>query len=332
MVNSQRIEYIDLAKGFCIIFVVMLHISNYYDIDFWLNYKITAFRIPLYYFLSGVFFKSYNGFLNFIKKKTNKLLIPFLFFYLTTSCLLKYLIGGGSFIDLLASIYYEESFSNSAIWFLLSLLIVNIIFYFIFSVTDLITNNKTFFIVLLSMIIGFVGLLLSYYNINLPFYIDTSLTALPFFMAGFIIKKKTDLMIPNKLDKYTFWIILICFAIVCVFSDGRIKFITNYYSQQSYITLYPLGLIGTIGILYCAKYLTHLPFVSYLGRYSIIVLVTHELIFPRLKPVVSLIVGEKMVEIQFVVTLVLTLGICYLLIPIIKRYLPYVTAQKDVFK
>jgi len=126
MVSSQRIEYIDLAKGFCIIFVVMLHISNYYDIDFWLTHKITAFRIPLYYFLSGVFFKSYNGFLNFLKKKTNKLLIPFLFFYLTTSCLLKYLIGGGSFIDLLASIYYEESFSNSAIWFLLSLFIVNI--------------------------------------------------------------------------------------------------------------------------------------------------------------------------------------------------------------
>ena len=32
--------------------------------------------------LSGLFFKTYGGFKNFIVKKTNKILLPFIFFYL----------------------------------------------------------------------------------------------------------------------------------------------------------------------------------------------------------------------------------------------------------
>jgi fucose 4-O-acetylase-like acetyltransferase len=333
--SGQRIDYIDLAKGFCIIFVVMNHVSDYYKLDFWINDFITAFRMPLYYFLSGVFFKTYNGFSNFLKKKTNKLLIPFLFFYFTTSLPLKWLSarqeGGISFFDLLTGVYHE-SFSNSAIWFLLSLFIVNLLFYLIFSVSTSKTKHSTLFIVLFSMIVGLSGLLLSYFKINIPLYIDTSLTALPFFMAGFVVKKYTKLLIPNNLDKYTFFVILLCFAIVGALSDGRVIFIDNVYSPRSYFTLYPLGLLGTIGVLYCAKFLNHVPFISYLGRYSIMVLVTHLLFFPRLKPLISSIFGGEMVEMQFVVNFVLTLLLCFALIPIMKRLLPHVTAQKDVLK
>ena len=338
--TTARIEYIDLAKGFCIIFVVMLHVSNYYDVHFWLNEKITAFRMPLYYFLSGVFFKNYGGGILF-KKKVNKLLIPFLFWYLSTSVLLKFFFGivtgdNDSLWDLLTSIYYESEFFNSAIWFLLSLFYVNLLFYLCFSASNFplfTVNNKSFgslALVILSVGIGFCGLLLSYLHTNIPLFIDSSLTALPFFMAGFIIKKKTNLLSPNKMDKYASIIIFLCFVFISVFSDGRIKFLTNYYSHSSLISLYPCGIIGTIGLLYCAKCLKHIPFVSYLGRYSIIVLVTHELVFPRLDPMVSFLVegdGEK-----FVLNLVLTLLCCFCLIPIVRRWLPYVTAQKDVFK
>lgn len=46
-----------------------------------------TFRMPLYYFLSGLFFKTYRGFFDFVLKKINKLLIPFAFFiYLPEFC------------------------------------------------------------------------------------------------------------------------------------------------------------------------------------------------------------------------------------------------------
>ena len=262
--------------------------------------------------------------------------LPFVFFYLVTSLPLKWLSirqekGSIGFFDLLTGVYYED-FSYSAIWFLLSLFVVNLLFYLIYSVSTKTNKHSTLVIVLLSMIVGFIGLLLGYLEINLPLYIDTSLTALPFFMAGFVVKKYTNLLGPNSLDKYTFLVILLCFAIVAVFSDGKVIFIKNVYSTQSYFTLYPLGFLGTIGILYCAKFFNHIPFISYLGRYSIMVLVTHLLFFPRLKPIVSMVFGGKMVEMQFVVTFLLTLLLCFALIPLMKRFLPHVTAQEDVLK
>ena len=51
--SSNRIEFIDLAKGICILLVVLLHFN-----DRWFNLpNLTALRMPLYFTLSGLFFK-----------------------------------------------------------------------------------------------------------------------------------------------------------------------------------------------------------------------------------------------------------------------------------
>jgi fucose 4-O-acetylase-like acetyltransferase len=83
-------------------------------------------------------------------------------------------------------------------------------------------------------------------------------------------------------------------------------------------------------VLFLSKAIGKIPLVSYFGRYSIMVLVTHGWVqwsiikilrdfhvhWPR--PVALAFV--------FVVTMLLYLGI----IPLMKRFLPHVTAQKDV--
>lgn len=77
--NSGRIEYIDLMKGICITLVVIVHcnVSFPYEI---LNNLLQNLRMPLYFFLSGLFFKEYGCFSHFLIKKVNKLVIPYLFF------------------------------------------------------------------------------------------------------------------------------------------------------------------------------------------------------------------------------------------------------------
>lgn len=72
--TKPRIEFIDLAKGLCIIIVIINHIRPF-DIP-----GFQSMRMPLYYILSGLFFKDYGGFVSLLIKKMNKLLIPFLFF------------------------------------------------------------------------------------------------------------------------------------------------------------------------------------------------------------------------------------------------------------
>ena len=69
--QSRRIDFVDLTKGVCIILVVMAHVGGAFEqLD--TNSMLSCFRMPLYFFISGVFFKSYEGLLGFILRKINK--------------------------------------------------------------------------------------------------------------------------------------------------------------------------------------------------------------------------------------------------------------------
>ena len=102
---------------------------------------------------------------------------------------------------------------------------------------------------------------------------------------------------------------------------------SNYY-KMSLVSTYISGIAGTIGVLLLSKKLVYLPIVSYLGRYSIIVLCTHQImiiIVNRLLRTVN--TAELIVDIStFLIVVLLSLFI----IPLLKQYLPYVTAQKDL--
>ncbi len=71
-------EFIDLAKGICILLVIGLHTGAMPDSLAWLG----MIRMPLYFVLSGLFFKDYGNFRGSGVRKVNKLLIPFVFFTL----------------------------------------------------------------------------------------------------------------------------------------------------------------------------------------------------------------------------------------------------------
>lgn len=81
----KRIEYIDLMKGICIILIILLHSSVGFHYDY-INDMLKNMRIPLYFCLSGLFFKEYNGFCDFVVRKFNKLIIPYIFFRIFPIC------------------------------------------------------------------------------------------------------------------------------------------------------------------------------------------------------------------------------------------------------
>ena len=79
--ENRRIEFIDLTKGLCIMLVVMMHVGGAFD-GLATGPVLSSFTMPLYFFVSGLFFKSYEGFGGFLARKVDKLLVPFLIFYL----------------------------------------------------------------------------------------------------------------------------------------------------------------------------------------------------------------------------------------------------------
>ena len=334
---KTRIEFLDLAKGFCIILVVIYHTTRFYGADMPAANFFKAFRMPLYFFLSGVFFKTYEGFFSFVKRKVNKLLVPFVFWYIIGSVCISLLLYHAwgivlerakdfTFWGCLGEFYSREDFPNSPIWFLLCLFEINLIFYSVFLLASLIPKYQTWVISIVSLLLGLFGVILGTHHINLPMFWDSSLSALPFFVVGYVTFRYTSLLKPNKLDKYNWLIIFVLFVLVYLFAgDYSLKY--NSYSSKGILSMYPCGVMGVFAVVLLAKNLTRIPVISWWGRYSIMILVSHRLVYQAWAPLVSSFhFGSRGC---IVVNLILTFASYFILIPFMKRFMPHVTAQKD---
>ena len=75
MVDSNRIVSFDILKGVGILLVILGHIQ----IPYMLKTVIYSFHMPLFFFVSGCFFRPIS-LREFLNKKTRQLLIPWAFF------------------------------------------------------------------------------------------------------------------------------------------------------------------------------------------------------------------------------------------------------------
>ena len=315
---SNRIAYFDLAKGICIILVVLFHFQELYGISLPTDKYFDIIRMPLYFFLSGFFFKTYDGFLFFLRRKTDRLLIPFLFFYLTTSVILPIIatntLGirfntGSEWSNLYAFLTYS-AFPNYPLWFLWALMIVNIIF---FLITQLCNHS---YIAMGIICLLFTILLGRFSCFHLPASLNMAIDGLWFFYLGYFAQKfeLNNIILKNRFT-YTTLIIL---AIIMYILLGSVS-----SEQISLLTLqrYIGGACGILTLLYICKIINYIPYISYIGRYSIIVLVTHE-------PLIRILSTSSFSPYLAIPILFASYSI---IIPLMTKYMPHVTAQKELF-
>lgn len=128
MEAKKRIDYIDLLKGFCILWIIWIH--TYHP-----SFVGGPFRIPLFFFLSGIFFKDCN-FKQFVIKRVNSLIIPFLFFYLLSTGI-KLILSFSSFYSFNISSFWELFLCsprhdylsiNIPLWFLLCIFWIHLLY------------------------------------------------------------------------------------------------------------------------------------------------------------------------------------------------------------
>ncbi len=325
MNEKKRIEFIDLAKGVCIILVVLLHMDLPIDNAIPLLRNI---RMPLYFILSGLFFKTYGGFKNLFLKKVNKIFIPFVFFYVL-SYLIFYLMihfapqfshsGASGILD----IFTQRWTFNNPIWFLLCLFWCNVIFCFI-----AVTLKEEWKRAIVVFCFGVIGVLLDAMSIKIYACVDNAFSALPFFYFGYLLKK-TDLLYPNKYDKYNILFSVGLFILATVtlrWKHSNIDFEMNEF-HGNVLLAYLISVMSVMAVLFFCKIFKRIPVVSYFGRYSIIVLCTHEMVRKFAKPLLA----KLGVANPYILALVV-LTVCFVIIPLFVKFLPHVTAQKDVIK
>ena len=337
---KERIEYIDLAKGICIFLVVLDHISvgKYFSGgDYPMNDIFMQTRMPLYFILSGLFFKDYDGGIReFLLRKTNRILVPYLFFMIVYQALAK-LMSALTSIDTTAA---NITGIWAPLWFLLCLFWMNAIFATLYYIIKrFIPSGLTADVALGGCVlaIGIAG----YYAGDLPMNIGTAMTSLPFLWIGYLLNRRLRFF---QLSIKWQWALLLGIGLIAVLHYtymGENFFYLNTYSSPL-LLVYLAGLLGTLGILLLSRVIKWLPIISYIGRYSIIVLCTHMAVMKVVLALLSLLPKDSGAScwstlwqnnaVQSWTVLALTIAGCVFCCWLLHNYLPWFTAQKDLIK
>lgn len=327
--KKERLHYIDFMKGVCIILIVGIHVDDrMYSPE--VNNVLQSFRVPLYYFLSGLFFKQYGGFGDFVRRKTNNIIIPFAFFYLMACAMAmvlttflhldrKGLVGDTFQWQYIFDPFFARDFHYSvALWFLLSLFWVNVIYYVMKRYLS------QLFLCVGVVILSVAGWILAYYKIILPMMLDTALVSMPFFFLGNVMKSKGCLK-PRTADRWGGFV----FAAVLVLLWFTAQPL-NIFNQQlpNYLLMYSLTFLAIVSFFWFAKSLPRIPVVSYIGQFSLIVLGTHSLILTPIRKAVYMVTGETYCGMWIVLGVVFAVEL--ILIPVFTRIFPKFTAQKPL--
>jgi len=107
--------------------------------------------------------------------------------------------------------------------------------------------------------------------------------------------------------------------------DIRIGYIPDSYP----ILCYTISAVSVVGLLLICKAIKWLPLVSYCGRYSIIILVTHVIVQYPLSIILNHTCFFSNLFLRAIFIAVITVIICWLLIPILRRFAPKLVAQKE---
>lgn len=250
-----------------------------------INGYIYSFHMPLFAFIGGFFFRP-TDLQDFVKKKSKRLLIPF-FFY-STLCWIIYTviiyfnhpdylgeqikkiiwILAGSGQNGIVSL----GLANVVMWFIPYLFVTELLFWVIHRLFP--DEKKRILCVLVCMVMGSV---LCLKNISLPYSFDTVLLLSPFFYLGtkFIAFSK-------RYSIRTIFVWVLLFALLHVLISHL-----NYTLSGIRMVDVASGVTGNIVLFYLAAFcgilfysllclkISYAPFLNYLGKNSMIIMIVH---------------------------------------------------------
>ena len=325
--SKPRIQFVDLAKGVCICLVVLFHAQVLPESTPLLG----ALRMPLYFFLSGLFFKTYGGLGALALKKANRILMPFVFFYFVGEVAFIAIIN--IFGESVAQTYhynllrplFEMAPHNYPLWFLVSLFWCNLLFCML---RQLLRSDAAVGVAV--MLCAFAGIALSMNSVESAGWTAPALTGLPFFYFGYMARRSAW-MYPGHHDRLSLPVGLALTgiaAVLCVAGGNSFLSMAHNRVHGSALMAYATSLAVVPGVLMLCKAAGHLPWLSYVGRYSVVVLCTHMVVMSPIR--VLLRDGDPAV--CNIVSGFGALLLCTLLIRPLTRYLPAFTAQSDALR
>lgn len=318
VLNSPRVDFIDIAKAFGIILVVYGHLPTRAEsISRSLFLYIFAFHMPLFFILSGMTYSVKTTPVEFIKRRFHSLLLPYFLFYIFSYLCSVFSKGVFLPIDYFAGMVQGTLFTVDPIvlWFIPTLFLT----LSIYKLIDFFIPQHRYGVIALCAIISFV---FSKQHINtvLPWGINIACSALIFIEVGRFFKEKLYSKIDTKINYVhcLYFIGLFFIGIFSVFQNkeaitspaGSVSMGNAIYgdiflflvasvinsfiliSLSRYVTSKFLKFIGirTMGILLFHSYLLNLLFLFLEGRHIVDIFRQNGILLLCFNIIVSLVV------------------------------------------
>lgn len=290
--SSNRIAYIDIARGIGILLVALAH-ADISIISPYLHRLIYSFHMPLFFFLSGYFYNPDTPFWVLLKKRFNSILKP----YFLTIILIY--IASISFTNMrFATVFGRIAKSMYAtgyyidwvqLWFLPSLFVTSLFAYFLYRLVLVrFKNNYVRWIILLTIL----GVSIPFLDTFYPFSIsilgkEYELFGLPYsldivILSGFFYILGSE--IRHTFSENTFsniWIFLGTgggLILLTMLFDQRIDFNTRLFESFPINTVEAvLGILFTLALSKQIDMRTSrlAPVLTYIGQASLFILIFH---------------------------------------------------------
>ena len=207
----KRIDYVDVFRGIGIIFMILGHMSF---VTPHFDHYIHAFHMPMFYFASGLFFKTNLRITTYLKKLTKQIILPYVFFATIFSFIVVFR-GEDTLKNVLSQVLTINNNGfpiAGALWFLTSFYFSQVILYILKKkINDDIVLTP---IVVLSLIVGINFSKL--FATRLYWSLDTSFVGLALIFLGYIVKKYNLLekLISDKIGLTIILFLINCFLIM----------------------------------------------------------------------------------------------------------------------
>jgi len=285
----MRIHWIDNAKAICILLVVLGHAKG---LDAFIYKYIYSFHMPLFFFLSGYLLNKHrleNGFSSFAKYQFQKLIIPYLTFWvisyiywMPTHALQQQVSSSAQlkWYDPFIGILYGTAnylYVNVELWFFTCLFTTSL---FLFIIQKSLGKFNWFsFLTILTSSLAFAYI----YNeprLRLPWNIDISIVAFIFYSLGFLLKER-DIITNALINSYKLNILgfillsIILFFVVNI--SGRASM--SQMSYQNPFLFLVTSLVGIMSVLCISKIIPRNRYFEWLSRNTIVIFPLHTIFF-----------------------------------------------------
>lgn len=260
--SDKRNDIVDIAKGIGIFLMVIGHTGIPLPLRIW----IYSFHMPLFFFISGFFYKRDKyGIGSFVKARCKTLVIPYFIFLVITFLWFRFFDLGLVYCPPLLDLLLNGT--QWAIWFIPVLFITELLIVVFNNIARKISANFVFYImVIICIVMSYMAYL---FNIHLPYKVEVCGMAMVYYWIGYFMK----CMAPDFINK-KMGIFIVIHILACLVFHPSTEMSFNNWDMG--ILNIVIALMGILGIFFLSKNISKLEKISMLvislGEYSLVVL------------------------------------------------------------